>query len=773
MLKLNKYIGEEENMITDEEIQKIFDWADKNKIVGKRWKNQKWGINLLDDEINSVKRGIPRDKDTLLKITHLNLSKFKLSDIPSELYKLIKLKDLDISNNEILVLSKDIGNLENLEYLDVSSNLIWHEDSNYSSFSIPEEIKKFKKLRYLNLFDIKLKTLPKEIWELQSLEVLNLGFHDSSIIIPKEIGNLINLIHLELKNLSNIELFAEIGNLVKLEYLKIKDCEKLKYLMVEIGNLENLKHLELEHLIIKELPSEIGNLSKLENLKLMDCELEIIPNEIGNLLKLESLKVNSCDKLEIIPSEIGKLKNLIELELEYLSIKALPKEIGNLSKLENLKLSDCEKLELIPSEIGKLQELKHLDISWNTSLKELPKEVGRLVNLTHLNFRHSGLKKLPDELSTLKNLKFLNDEPYIMLNKKEETPMKEEKNKIDNKKLGNIKFTHKNILLKGVPGTGKSKTIDNIIENNLEMSKIQDNVLRINIHSASSNSDLMQGISISTNDNNDILYEEKKGAVLNHIFKAMYKPNQPFVLVLEEIQENSLNELIGDLIYLIEKDKRTLIALDNEQELSYEELFSQVNPKYFVELPNLVENSESNTKMIMPDNLYVFCTSNYRDDRKVIEDNLLRRFDVVEIYPKYFDESWVDGNGELIFKSEDISKFLEKLNGAILKQFGNETHPDRYLVGHANWLNIEEDDEALFYTALLKVIIEFKEIREVDFNSYVKPILQKLFKKDDELSDRIKTYLEDFYDYKEDKLKLNSYKSLVEKLQAKIYSDFL
>jgi hypothetical protein len=107
----------------------------------------------------------------------------------------------------------------------------------------------------------------------------------------------------------------------------------------------------------------------------------------------------------------------------------------------------------------------------------------------------------------------------------------------------------------------------------------------------------------------------------------------------------------------------------------------------------------------------------------------------------------------------------------ILKQFGNETHPDRYLVGHANWLNIEEDDEALFYTALLKVIIEFKEIREVDFNSYVKPILQKLFKKDDELSDRVENYLEIFYDKNE--LKLDSYKSLVEKLQAKIYSDFL
>jgi len=338
------------------------------------------------------------------------------------------------------------------------------------------------------------------------------------------------------------------------------------------------------------------------------------------------------------------------------------------------------------------------------------------------------------------------------------------------KKFGNLTFPHKNILLKGVPGTGKSKTIDNIIEKNLEMSEIPENVLRINIHSASSNSDLMQGISISTNDNNDILYAEKRGAVLKHIFKAMYKPNQPFVLVLEEIQENSLNELIGDLIYLIEKDKRTEIKLEDEQELSYDELFNKVKPTHFVELPNLVENSESNTKMIMPKNLYVFCTSNYRDDRKVIEDNLLRRFDVVEIYPQYQDKL-----GEGIFKSKDVSDFLEKLNESILKQFKDETHPDRYLVGHANWLGITEvksdENKKLFYTALLKVIIEFKEIREVDFNAYVKPILQKLFKKDDGLSDRITNYLEIFYDNNE--FKLDSYKLLVEKLQTEIYSDFL
>jgi Leucine-rich repeat (LRR) protein len=576
---------------------------------------------------------------------------------------------------------------------------------------------------------------------LKKLEVFKLGGYASLINIPKEIGKLINLRHLELTQLSNHKLPIEIANLENLEYLELTSCPRLETIPSEIGELKNLKELKLE-----------------------DLDIKTLPKEIGKLLKLEYLEISSCSELEIIPSEIGELKNLKELKLNYLDIKALPKEIGNLSKLENLKLSDCGKLEIIPSEIGKLQELKHLDISWNTSLTELPKEVGSLVNLTHLNFRHSGLEKLPDELSILKKLKFLNDEPYIMLNKKEETPMKEiAKNKIDNKKLGNIDFPHKNILLKGVPGTGKSHTLENIIKNDLKLKNDSKNICHINIHSASSNADLMQGIGINSN-GGKIEYKEKQGLIYNHIKKALFTPNQPFVLVLEEIQENSLNELIGDLIYLIEEKKRVTVnssKFEDEKEYAYQEFIEKVleeeENRHSIEIPYLVDTSTAYRKMVLPSNLYVFCTSNYRDDKKVIEDNLLRRFDVVEIYPKYE-----------VCKSDDIAKFLEKLNDEILKQFKQEIHPDRYLVGHANWLDItdEESDEnrELFYTALLKVIIEFKEIREVDFDGYVKPILKKLFESGEYLSERIEDYL------KECELdKLESYKELVEKLQSKIY----
>lgn len=357
---------------------------------------------------------------------------------------------------------------------------------------------------------------------------------------------------------------------------------------------------------------------------------------------------------------------------------------------------------------------------------------------------------------------------------------------INNESFGKIDYPFKNLLLKGVPGTGKSKTIDNIVfdENKLDMAKIKDNILRINIHSASSNSDLMQGIAISTTNNNqNVLYKEKKGAILKHLFKAIYTPKQPFVLILEEIQENSLNELIGDLIYLIEESKRTVVDLAiSNREIAYFELFEKIKEKYgnedkqlhYVELPSLVENVEQNIKMIVPDNFYIFCTSNYRDDKKVIEDNLLRRFDVVEVYPKTKEELGQNKKGEDIFKSDDVSKFLEILNDSIFDKFKEETHPDRYLIGHANWINIgnenTEQNKKTFYKALLKVIIEFKEIREIEFKDYVKPILKNVAK-DKNLPETIQEYLKIIF--KEDTFQVNSYKEIVDLLQKEIYISFL
>ncbi len=428
--------------------------------------------------------------------------------------------------------------------------------------------------------------------------------------------------------------------------------------------------------------------------------------------------------------------------------------------------------ETIPQYLSALGEEKYKNLFECYDIDYLEKLYKRLLKNGDLHDFSIDTKAQTPSASVGKYIKFLkenydidtfNDEDKSQIKSEERIVKTKDKGIFINQSQGNLTFPHKNLLLKGVPGTGKSHTIEKIINDNLKLDNMLENICRINIHSASSNADLMQGIGISST-NGDIEYKEKQGLIYNHIKKALFTPNQPFVLVLEEIQENSLNELIGDLIYLIEDKKRVTVdaskfedGREYEYQVFIEKVLKDENNEYYIEIPYLVDTSTNYRKMVLPSNLYIFCTSNYRDDKKVIEDNLLRRFDVVEIYPKY----------EKIYQSEDISQFLELLNNKILEKFKDEIHPDRYLIGHSNWLEITDDDndenKKLFYTALLKVIIEFKEIREVDFDTYTKEILEKILK-DDTLSDLIKKYIEDCgFEY-------TSYKEMVEKLQREIYS---
>ena len=324
-----------------------------------------------------------------------------------------------------------------------------------------------------------------------------------------------------------------------------------------------------------------------------------------------------------------------------------------------------------------------------------------------------------------------------------------------------------NLLLKGVPGTGKSLLVDNLIKKIGVNNK--DQVLRVNIHTGTNNSDLMQGIGIKTNNQNNIVYKEKQGVVLSHLMDAICNYPKPYVLVLEEIQENSLNKIIGDLIYLIEPTKRTKIPRGYDGQINYKNIFNTIEALIksnfatnYVKIPSLVE-LEMNRNLIIPDNFYVFCTSNYRDDKKVIEDNLLRRFDVVELYP---DSS--------IIKNEEIKFFFECLNDSIEDVMKDlDTHPDRYSIGHANWLH-DSVLETSILKPFLKTIIEFKDVKNLDFSTTNK-ILVKLNEKLKSPFDLNKAKELDTFFLNNNKsiLEYNSYKSLILYLQKEIYKDLI
>lgn len=288
-------------------------------------------------------------------------------------------------------------------------------------------------------------------------------------------------------------------------------------------------------------------------------------------------------------------------------------------------------------------------------------------------------------------------------------------------------FAYKNLLLKGVPGTGKSRELDEIVNNKIFALKegvadnpclsISDlkktNVIRINVHSGLTNAELMQGIGVITTTTHDIKYQEKQGLVLKHIAKAILNPSLPYVIILEEVQENNLNRLIGDLIFLVEEKRRTVFTEDYREKLTGEldfEFVSQLTLQKAQEnkvlLPSLVEKGKE-IYICLPSNVFIFCTTNYRDDKRIMEDNLLRRFEVVEIYPD-----------DAPLTNSKVKAFFKKLNEAILEVFQErqELHPDRYLCGHAIWIDVS--DKPSFARALNKVAVEFKDIREIDWATY-------------------------------------------------------
>ncbi|AXG69750.1 internalin-A [Kordia sp. SMS9] len=188
----------------------------------------------------------------------LDLSGFKLTEIPKEVFELTHLTEIDLRYNQITEIPEAIGKLTNL----------------YSLF----------------LHDNQITEIPAAIGNLTNLKDLNLGRNQISEI-PTAIGKLTNL-----KDL----------NLVRNQISEIPTA---------IGKLTNLTTLDLSVNQITEIPVTIGKLSKLTGLGLSRNQITEIPEAIGKLTKLTILYLRN-NKLISIPESLKKLTNLRDVDLK-------------------------------------------------------------------------------------------------------------------------------------------------------------------------------------------------------------------------------------------------------------------------------------------------------------------------------------------------------------------------------------------------------------------------------------------------------------------------
>lgn len=107
----------------------------------------------------------------------------------------------------------------------------------------PEEILKYKNLKYLDVSMNQFKILSPRISELNKLQVLIISYGSLSKL-PREIGNLKSLKELTLIASKVRSLPKSIGNLSNLELLNLSGCG-ISYLPKTLYKLQNLKVLAL------------------------------------------------------------------------------------------------------------------------------------------------------------------------------------------------------------------------------------------------------------------------------------------------------------------------------------------------------------------------------------------------------------------------------------------------------------------------------------------------------------------------------------------------
>lgn len=254
-----------------------------------------------------------------------------------------------------------------------------------------------------------------------------------------------------------------------------------------------------------------------------------------------------------------------------------------------------------------------------------------------------------------------------------------------------------NQIFYGPPGTGKTfntvKAALQILENTLNPSgefkeqkvrfdqlKSEGRIEFVTFHQSFSYEDFVEGIRAKT-DGGQVNYYVKPGVFKELADKARENKEQPYVLIIDEINRGNTSKIFGDLITLIEKTKRA--GEDEEVVLT---------------LPY----SGKDQPFSVPNNLYIIGTMNTADRSLALIDTALRRrFDFVEMMPQsdLIKAGVVDG--------VDVKKLLTKMNERIECLYDRE-----HTIGHAFFMKLTDaskitDLARIFKNNILPLLEEY------------------------------------------------------------------
>lgn len=320
----------------------------------------------------------------------------------------------------------------------------------------------------------------------------------------------------------------------------------------------------------------------------------------------------------------------------------------------------------------------------------------------------------------------------------------------------------KNIILQGAPGTGKTYVVDELIagfkgekhttHQEFVNARIADkfhpefdkekntwnysgHVAFCTFHQSMDYEDFVEGIKPKVSDKGGIFYDYEKG-IFWHLANAAKSDEKPYFLVIDEINRGNVSKIFGELITLLESDKRTKGGQPIPVLLPYsKEEFEVPENLYIIGTMNTTDRSVGNLDYAVR-RRFAFITM--KANRNIVEsyysekDAKLKRtalglFDQINKKDGFIEKHKIDEDldledlkvGHSYFMAEDMDSLQRKMKYEVIpliKEYmkdGLLKQDKRDQTYFSSWESAEAIDELYGREVLLNYSYKSVELREL------------------------------------------------------------
>lgn len=317
-------------------------------------------------------------------------------------------------------------------------------------------------------------------------------------------------------------------------------------------------------------------------------------------------------------------------------------------------------------------------VKWVTTEEaELPGTGGPIKTLTEIS-RYPEFRELVEAYVSEKTVpeKIVAD-PYSYEDALEDLFLSE----ADLKSVIDTAKRKKNIILQGPPGVGKtfvSKRLAYLLMGEKDPSRVE----FVQFHQSYSYEDFVQG----WRPNSEGGFNLKSGSFYEFCRKARSDLSRPHIFIIDEINRGNLSKIFGELLMLIESDKR---GLENAIKLTYSE-------------------SEAD-RFSVPENVFIIGLMNTADRSLAIVDYALRRRFAFFNLPPQLESSKFES---VIIKAGGSTNLVKKIReriGGLNQVIGNERRDlgPGFQIGHSYFCPMDQiSSDSEWYLSVINTEIK-------------------------------------------------------------------